>query len=81
MDAKERLHYILNQTEYVTMFMAIHDEEVKAKKVREFLERGQTSMNKHTQTYVKKLPLWNDQDLFVVAITAFVIGILIGKFL
>lgn len=79
MNTQERLHYIQNQTEYITMFMAMHDEEVKARQVREFLEKG--TMNKHTQTYAKKLALWNDQDLFISVSLAFVVGIIIGKVL
>ena len=76
MNTQERLHYVLNQTEYVTMFMAMHDEEVKSRKVREFLEQGRVDKQLALES-----TLWNDKDLFILTAITFVLGIIIGKVL
>ena len=37
MTPQERWYYIRNQTRYIEMYMAQHDEEVKTRKLQEFL--------------------------------------------
>lgn len=37
MTPEERRWYIINNTQYIEMYMAQHDEEVKTKKLQEFL--------------------------------------------
>lgn len=76
MNRQERLHYVLNQTEYVTMFMSMHDEEVKARKVREFLEQGRADKQLALES-----TLWNDRELFILTSMILALGVIIGKVL
>ena len=76
MNRQERLHYVLNQTEYVTMFMSMHDEEVKTRKVREFLKQGRADKQLALES-----TLWNDRELFILTSMIFALGIIIGKVL
>jgi len=54
MTPEERQYYVKNQKRYIEMFMAQHDEEVKTKKLQEFLT-GKHKVNNELRDAVIQL--------------------------
>jgi len=54
MTPEERRYYVKNQKRYIEMYMAQHDEEVKTKKLQEFLT-GKNTMNNELRDAVIQL--------------------------
>ncbi|CAB4138197.1 hypothetical protein UFOVP328_390 [uncultured Caudovirales phage] len=54
MTPEERRYYVKNQKRYIEMYMAQHDEEVKTKKLTEFLT-GKPTMNTELKDAVIEL--------------------------
>ena len=54
MNTQERWHYIKNNREIIEQYMAVHDEEVKTKKLLTFL-KGTNNMNFDIQYLIIQL--------------------------